>query len=76
MLSNGRELYALRCFRQYKSHFTLYYYQTASGVAICSEPIDYSVFDQTGWAPIANNTLLKVHGTPPQIEVVSLAKTL
>ncbi len=76
ILSNGRDLYALRCFRQYETHFTLYYYQTASGFIICSEPIDYQEFTQAYWALLANNTLLKVHGTPPQIELISISKML
>ncbi len=72
ILSNGRDLYALRCFRQYESHFTLFYYQTASGVVICSEPIDCHVFDQARWALIANNFLVKIQGSPPQIEVINI----
>ena len=72
ILSNGRDLYALRYFRQYETHFTLYYYQTASGIVICSEPIDYEEFDQASWALLANKTLLKIHGSPPQIEVIKI----
>lgn len=71
ILSNGRDLYALRCFRQYETHFTLYSYQSAAGAAICSEAIDWGGFDQARWALLANRSLLKIQGTPPQIEVIN-----
>ena len=74
MLSNGRDLYALRCFRQYETHFTLYYYQTTGGIIICSEPIDYEEFDQAHWTLLANNTLMMIYGSPPHIEVISLSE--
>ncbi len=72
ILSNGRDLYALRCYRQYESHFTLYYYPTASGLVICSEPIDYQEFDRARWSLLSNNTLLKIHGSPPKIDAVGI----
>ncbi len=76
VLSNGRDFFALRCFRQYETHFTLYYYHTPSGFVVCSEPIDYDGFDQARWTLLANNSLVKIYGSPPQIDVMSVSKIL
>ncbi len=69
MLSNGRDLYAVRCFKKYETYYTLYYYQLAAGIIICSEPIDSKGLNQARWTLLANNSLLRIHGRPPQIEV-------
>lgn len=68
MLSNGRDLYVLRNFKQHADYYTLYYYETGSGLVICSQPIDLECFDPQGWRLIANKSLLRIHGSPPQIE--------
>lgn len=71
MLSNGRVLYALRCFRQHETHFTLYYYQTANGIVVCSEPIDTRALDRNRWVLLTNDTLLIINGSPPQIDTIN-----
>jgi hypothetical protein len=72
LLSNGHDLYAARCFKKYKDYYTLYYYQLAAGIIICSEPIESIGLDQSGWTLLANNSLLKIHGRRPQIENIEI----
>lgn len=69
LLSNGRDLYAARCFKKYSDYYTLYYYRLAAGIIICSEPIEAIGLDPTGWTLLANDSLLRIHGSPPQIEI-------
>ena len=70
MLSNGRDLYVLRDFRKHEAYYTLYYYQLAAGIVICSEPIDTEALTRRRKTLLANNTLLRIHGSPPQIEEI------
>jgi predicted glutamine amidotransferase len=67
LLSNGRDFYAARCFKKYKDYYTLYYYQLAAGIIICSEPIESEGLDHSHWTLLAKNSLLRIHGSPPQI---------
>ena len=72
LLSNGRELYAARCFKKYEDYYTLYHYPMAAGIIICSEPIESNGLIETGWAMLANNSLLRIHGSPPQTEKIEI----
>ena len=74
MLSNGRDLYVLRKFKKHAAYYTLYYYQLAEGIILCSEPIDSNGLNQAGWTLLANNSLLKIHGSPPQIEEIKISQ--
>jgi predicted glutamine amidotransferase len=69
MLSNGRELYTVRCFKKYEDHFTLSYYKLPDGIIICSEPIESKWLEKSHWTQLPNNSLMKIHGSPPQIEI-------
>ena len=68
MLSNGRDLYAARCFKKHDSHYTLYYYELPAGIIICSEPIASKGLDHARRKLVANNSLLRVSGNPPFIK--------
>jgi glutamine amidotransferase len=72
LLSNGRDLYVARCFKKYKDYYTLYYSQLTDGIILCSEPIDSKGLNRAGWILIAKNSLLRIHGSPPQIEEVKI----
>jgi len=70
MLSNGRDLYVLRDFRKHEAYYTLYYCQLAAGIIIYSQPIDSEALTQGRSTLLANNCLLRIHGSPPQIEEI------
>jgi predicted glutamine amidotransferase len=72
MLSDGRDLYVLRNFKTDADYYTRYYYQLADGIILCSEPIDSKELNRTDWSLLANNLLLRIHGSPAQIEDVKL----
>ena len=68
MLSNGRDLYVLRNFNKHADYYTLYYYGVSSGFIICSQPIELECFDPGRWTLIGDKSLLRIHGSPPQID--------
>jgi len=68
LLSNGRDLYVLRNFKKHADYYSLYYYDVSGGFIICSQPIELEGFDQQRWTLIANKSLLRIHGSPPQID--------
>ena len=68
MLSNGRNLYVVRCFRKHETHYTLYCYQLQAGFIFCSEPIEIEGLDHSRWTLLANKSLLEVQGDPPRIK--------
>ena len=70
MLSNGRDLYAVRCFKKHESHYTLYYYELPAGIIICSEPIESQGLDHARRMLLANNCLLRISGNTPGIEEI------
>ena len=72
LLSNGRDVYVVRCFQKHEIYYSLYFYQLADGIIICSEPIDSKGLNQARWNLLANNSLLKIHGNPPQIEEIKI----
>ncbi len=68
MLSNGRELYVIRSFKQYEDYYNLYWYRLATTVIICSEPLEFPHLDPTQWKPMAADSILKISGSPPVVE--------
>jgi len=68
LLSNAGELYVVRYFQKYETYYSLYYYQLADGIIICSEPIDSKGLNRARWKLLTNKCLLRIHGNPPQIE--------
>ena len=68
MLSNGRDLYVLRNFKKHADYYSLYYCGLPGGWVVSSQPIEFDGFPQDRWTLIANKSLLRIHGTPPQIE--------
>jgi predicted glutamine amidotransferase len=72
LLSNGRDLYVLRNFKKHAAYYTLYYYRLPDGIIICSEPVGYNGLIQADWTLMANTSLLRIYGSPPQIEEIML----
>jgi predicted glutamine amidotransferase len=68
MLSNGRDLYVLRNFKKNADYYTLYCCGLPGGWIVSSQPIEFDGFVPDRWTLIANKSLLRIHGTPPQIE--------
>jgi len=68
MLSNGRDLYVLRDFRKWEDYYSLHCYQLTAGVVICSQPIASAGLDPDRRTLIPGHCLLRIHGSPPQIE--------
>jgi len=68
ILSNGRELYAIRQYRQWEDYYTLYTYELPHSVIICSQPVDIPQLKQDNWKPLSNNLLLRIYDNPLNIE--------
>jgi len=68
ILSNGRELYAIRQYRQWEDYYTLYTYELPRSVIICSQPVDIPQLKQDNWKPLSNNLLLRIYDNPLNIE--------
>ena len=68
ILSNGRELYAIRQYKQWEDYYTLYMYELPGSVVISSQPVDIPQLKPDNWKLLSNNLLLKVCDTPLKIE--------
>jgi len=75
MLSNGDDLYVISAYKTWEDYYTLHYYTLPTGVIICSEPIESSRLDPARWNRLANNSLLRIHGSPPRIDKIPIANT-
>jgi len=72
MLSNGEDLYVISGFKTWEDYYSLHYYTLPTGVIISSEPIESSRLDPARWIRVANNSLLRVHGSPPIIDQIPI----
>jgi predicted glutamine amidotransferase len=72
MLSDGRDLYVIRNFKKDADYYTLYCYEFSGGLVICSQPVELAGFDPGRWTLIAEKSLLRIHGNPPQIDDIQL----
>lgn len=68
ILSNGKAVYALRCFTRYEDYYTLYYYHLPAGDIQSSEPVESEGLSQDRRTLRVNKCLLKIQGSPPRIE--------
>jgi predicted glutamine amidotransferase len=73
MLSNGRDLYVINGYKKWEDYYRLHCYSLPTGVIISSEPIESSRLDPTQWNRLANNSLLRIHGSPPRIDIIPIA---
>ena len=74
MLSNGQDLYVISAYKTWEDYYTLHFYALPSGVIISSEPIESSRLDPARWNRLANNSLLRIHGSPPRIDNIPIIK--
>ena len=68
ILSNGRELYAVRQYRKWDDYYTLYTYKLPDSIVISSEPIELPQLKSDSWRPLSNGLLLKIFDSPLKIE--------
>ena len=68
LLSNGETLYVISGYKTWDHYYTLHFYSLPTGVIISSEPIESSRLDPSRWNRLANNSLLRIHGSPPRID--------
>ena len=73
MLSNGEDLYVISGYKMWQDYYTLHCYSLPTGVIISSQPIESSRLDPAGWNRLANNLLLRIHGSPPKIDRIKLS---
>ena len=73
LLSNGRELYAIRQFRQWDDYYTLYTYTLPGAIVISSQPVELPQLKPDNWRLLSNSQLLRVYGTPPKINRFPIA---
>jgi len=74
MLSNGQDLYVISGCKKWEDYYTLHCYSLPAGIIISSEPIESSRLDPARWNRLANNSLLRIHGSPPRIDKILIAK--
>ena len=73
ILSNGREVFALRHFRHWEEYYTLYTYAVSGGIIISSQPVETPQLRPDNWKLLPNNLLIRIHDTPPRIEQHQIA---
>ncbi|UCF93431.1 MAG: class II glutamine amidotransferase [Desulfobacterales bacterium] len=70
LLSEGANLFVIRNYRKYADYYTLYYYVLPEGVIVCSEPLESRHLNPVQWESLPNQSLLRIHGSPPQIDAI------
>jgi len=74
MLSNGKELYVISRYQQWDEYYTLHYYEHPDCVIISSQIIESRHLNPLNWNKLPNNSLLRVHRSPPEIEKIQIKK--
>jgi predicted glutamine amidotransferase len=72
MLSFGKDLYVISGCKTWEDYYTLHCYSLPTGVIISSEPIESSGLDPAAWKQLANNSVLRIHGSPPRIDGIPI----
>ena len=73
LLSNGRELYAVRQYRQWDDYYTLYTYTLPASIVLSSQPVELPQLKPENWRLLSNNRLLEVYDHPLKISRLSIA---
>jgi predicted glutamine amidotransferase len=68
ILSNGRELYAIRQYRKWNDYYTLYTYALPGSIIISSQPVELPQLEPDNWRLLSNNLLLRIHDTPLKVD--------
>jgi predicted glutamine amidotransferase len=74
MLSNGQDLYVISAYKTWDDYYTLHCYTLPTGVIISSQPIESNRLDPARWGRLANNSLLRIHDSPPKIDNIPIIK--
>ena len=72
MLSNGKKLYVIRGYKRWNDYYTLFSYSLPAGFIICSERIVSDHLDPARWVRLANDSLYRIHGSPPKMDRIPL----
>jgi len=73
ILSDGRQLYAIRQYRQWDDYYTLYTYTLPDSVVISSQPVELPQLKPENWKLLPNSLLLRIYGTPLKIQQLPIA---
>jgi predicted glutamine amidotransferase len=69
LMSDGRQLFCARWHATHENYYTLYTYRLADAAIICSEPLVSDSLQPENWEELPNRTVLRIHGSPPEIEL-------
>ncbi|MHA2329788.1 MAG: class II glutamine amidotransferase [Candidatus Hodarchaeales archaeon] len=69
VLSNGSEIFAVRCAAKHNDYFSLFYYETGSGIVVCSEKISLEGISEEKWTEMPNRSVLAISGSPPKAKL-------
>ncbi len=74
MLSNGEDLYVINGYKKWEDYYALHCYCLPTSIIISSQPIESSRLNPAGWKKLDNNLLLRIHGSPPRMDKIPIAK--
>ncbi|MHA2154075.1 MAG: class II glutamine amidotransferase [Candidatus Hodarchaeales archaeon] len=69
VLTNGAEMYTIRSVSRHHDYYTMFYYETGSGIVVCSENIDVKGISGEGWTEMPNQSVLAVSKNPPKVKL-------
>jgi predicted glutamine amidotransferase len=72
ILSNGRELYAIRQYRKWEEYYTLYTYALPGSIVISSQPVELPQLAPDKWKALPNNQMVRVYDAPPKIDQIPI----
>ena len=73
ILSNGREMYAIRQYRKWDDYYTLYTYRLPGSIVISSQPVELPQLRPDNWKLLSNNLLVRIYDTPLKIDQLQIA---
>ena len=73
LLSNGRELYAIRQYTKWDDYYSLYTHTLPGSLVISSQPIELPHLDPDNWKPLPRGTLLRIYDHPLKIKRLPIA---
>jgi predicted glutamine amidotransferase len=73
ILSNGRELYAVRRYRKWDDYYTLYTYALPGSLVLSSQPVELPQLKAEDWKLLPNNRVVRIYGASPKIDQLQIA---
>ena len=71
ILSDGKELHAIRYSKEHEDYYSLFYCKLELGVIISSEPIQLNELRDKKWYEMPNRSILSVRDDPPTAELTT-----